>query len=62
MTSAAAHARHLSLLRFEQAAGEAFGCPVEAEPLSRPSLFLTPTTIAFTTVATAVVATIGYLV
>lgn len=64
MTTAAAQARHLSLVRLEQAAGEAFGCPVEAEPVvdSRAAMLLTPTTITLATVATAVAATITYLV
>ena len=64
MTNAAAQARHLSLVRLEQAAGQAFGCPEEAEPIiaSRTSLLLTPTTITIATFATAVAATITYLV
>lgn len=64
MTTAAAQARHLSLQRLERAAGEVFGCPEEAEPtmVSRGSLMVNPTTIAFATVATAVATTIGYLV
>lgn len=64
MTTAAAQARHLSLVRLEQAAGRAFGCPEEAEPAaaSRAALLLTPTTMALATFATAVAATITYLV
>lgn len=63
MTSAAAQARHLLLVRLEQAAGQAFGWPdegVSSEP--RSSLFVSPTTIALATVATAVAATLTYLV
>ena len=64
MTSAAAQARHLSLVRLEQAAGQAFGCPDEAEPTigSRTAMLITPTTITLATFATAVAATITYLV
>lgn len=63
MTQAAAQARHLSLLRLEQAAGQAFGCE-EAEPViaARTAALLTPTTITLATFATAVAATITYLV
>ena len=63
MTTAAAQARHLSLLRLEQAAGQAFGCE-DAEPVavSRSAMLLTPTTITIATFATAVAATITYLV
>jgi hypothetical protein len=64
MTSAAAQARHLSLVRLEQAAGQAFGCAEEVEKVvaSRAMALLTPTTITLATVATAVAATITYLV
>jgi len=62
MTTAAAHARHLSLLRMEQAAGCAFGFADEAEPAARTALLFTPATLALATVATAVAATIGYLI
>jgi len=63
MTAAAAQARHLSLVRLEQAAGQAFGCE-EAEPAiaARSATLLTPTTITLATFATAVAATLTYLV
>ena len=64
MTNAAAQARHLSLVRLEQAAGQAFGCPEDAEPAarSRGALFFSPTAITLATFATALAATITYLV
>ena len=64
MTTAAAQARHLSLVRLERAAGQAFGCPEDVEPAieSRSAMLLTPTTIALATVATTIAATITYLV
>ena len=62
MTTGAAEARHLSLLRLEQAAGQAFGYADETAPETKAALFVTPTTIALATVATALAATITYLV
>lgn len=63
MTTAAAQARHLSLLRLEQAAGQAFGCPEDSVPSApRTAALLTPTAITLATFATAVAATITYLV
>jgi len=62
MTTAAAHARHLSLLRMEQAAGRAFGFSDDAEPAARTTLLVTPTTLALATLATTLAATIGYLI
>lgn len=55
-------ARHLDLVRLEQAAGQAFGCADESDTPSAPSTFLTPTTITLATFATAVAATLTYLV
>ncbi|GJE54755.1 MULTISPECIES: hypothetical protein [Methylobacterium] len=64
MTTAAAQARHLSLVRLEQAAGQAFGCADEGERVSalRGPMLLTPAAITLATFATAVAATITYLV
>ena len=63
MTTAAAQARHLSLQRFERAAGQAFGCPEDEPALAaRGTTLLTPTAITLATVATAVAATITYLI
>lgn len=64
MTTAAAQARHLSLARLERAAGQAFGCPEEADkaPAPRAGLFTPATTITLATLATALAATITYLV
>lgn len=62
MTNAAAQARHLSLARLERAAGQAFGCEDDgAGARARPS-FLMPSAITLATVATALAATITYLV
>ena len=59
----AAEARHVSLLRLEQAAGQAFGYAEDPEPvIARPSLLLSPSSFAIATVATALAATITYLV
>ncbi|MDP4026399.1 hypothetical protein Q8W71_27625 [Methylobacterium sp. NEAU 140] len=61
MTSAATEERHSALIRFEHAAGAAFGCEEEgAAPQAR--LLTAPATIALATFATAVAATITYLV
>lgn len=64
MTNAAAQARHLSLVRLEQAAGQALGCVDEPEPKAaiRGTALLTPTLITLATLATALAVTIGYLV
>ena len=59
MTPAAAQARHTSLLRLEQAAGQAFGYAEEQEPAStRSSMLLSSSSFAIATVATALAATI----
>jgi hypothetical protein len=61
MSDAALEARRLDLIRFEHAAGAAFGCEDDAS--ARPARLLTaPTVVALATFATAVAATIGYLV
>ena len=62
MSNATIEARRLDLIRFERAAGAAFGC--EDDPASAPSArFLTaPATIALATLATALAVTITYLV
>lgn len=63
MTPAAAQARHISLTRLEQAAGQAFGYADEAEPVvSRSAMLLSSSSFALATVATALAATITYLV
>ncbi|HEV7440187.1 MAG TPA: hypothetical protein VGN94_11270 [Methylobacterium sp.] len=63
MSTAAAQARHLTLVRLERAAGEAFGYPDEApRSAGRAASFVIPTTIALATFATAIAATITYLV
>lgn len=64
MTSAAAQARHLSLVRLEQAAGQALGCIDEAETkgVVRGATLWTPAVFAFATLATALAVTIGYFV
>ena len=63
MTPAAAQARHLSLMRLEQAAGQAFGYCDDAEPeIARSTLLLSSSGFAIATVATALAATITYLV
>ncbi|KAB1071956.1 hypothetical protein [Methylobacterium planeticum] len=62
MSTAAAQARHLTLARLERAAGEAFGCRDDAPRVADRASFMTPTTIALATFATAVAATITYLV
>lgn len=61
MTTASVEARSLTLARLERAAGQAFGC--EDDGASAPRVaFVTPTTIALATLATAVAATITYLI
>lgn len=63
MTPAAAQARHTSLLRLEQAAGQAFGYSEEKEPAGgRASVLLSSSGFAIATVATALAATITFLV
>lgn len=62
MTTAATQARHLSLVRLEQAAGQAFGCQDESATIEARSLLLTPSTITIATVATTLAATITYLI
>ncbi|BAU92047.1 hypothetical protein MPPM_3442 [Methylorubrum populi] len=63
MTPAAAQARHLSLVRLEQAAGQAFGYADEPDPaVSRSSMLFSSSGFAIATVATALAATITYLV
>ena len=64
MTPAAAQARHSSLLRLEQAAGQAFGYAEEHEPVAAPraTMLLTSSGFALATVATALAATLSYLV
>lgn len=63
MTPAATQARHLSLIRLEQAAGQAFGYADEPEAAtSRSSMLFSSSGFAIATVATALAATITYLV
>lgn len=61
--TAAAQARHLSLVRLERAAGQAFGYE-DHEPVMAPraSMLLTHSGFALATVATALAATITYFV
>ncbi|MCJ2134778.1 hypothetical protein MKK69_12030 [Methylobacterium sp. J-026] len=62
MTNAAIESRRLTLIRFEHAAGAAFGCEDEAAGVQPARAFVTATTLALATLATAVVATLSYLV
>ncbi|GJE41028.1 hypothetical protein [Methylobacterium soli] len=62
MSLAAAKARHLTLIRLERVAGEAFGCPDEAPLSAGRARFVLPTTFALATFAAALAATITYLV
>ncbi|WP_438344613.1 hypothetical protein [Methylorubrum populi] len=63
MTPAATQALHISLLRLEQAAGQAFGYADEPEPVApRSAILFSSSGFAIATVATAVAATITYLV
>ncbi len=63
MSAAAAQARHSALLRLEQAAGQAFGYAEEHEPAASRSAFLFSSSgFAIATVATALAATLTYLV
>lgn len=61
MSDAAIEARRLTLIRFEHAAGAAFGCDDDAG-LPPARALVSATTIALATLATAVAATITYLV
>lgn len=61
MTTASIEARTLTLARLERAAGQAFGCEQEGAAASRLTL-VGPTTIALATFATALAATISYLI
>ncbi len=61
MTSDASEARHLDLLRFEHAAGAAFGCESEDDgPIVRYAV--APAAFAVATLATAIAATLTYLI
>jgi hypothetical protein len=61
MSSDANEARHLDLIRFEHAAGAAFGCEVEEDgPLVR--FAMAPAALAVATLATAIVASLTYLI
>lgn len=61
--TAAAHARHLSLVRLERAAGQAFGYEEhEAAAAPRGSLLMAHSGFALATVATVMAATITYFV
>ncbi len=51
-----------TLIRFEHAAGAAFGCDDEAAGVPPDRALVNATTIALATFATAVAATITYLV
>jgi hypothetical protein len=62
MSDAAIEARRLTLIRFEHAAGAAFGCEDDAVRLPQARALVNATTIALATFATAVAATITYLV
>lgn len=61
MSYDANEARHLDLIRFEHAAGAAFGCEAEDD---RPAfrLAVAPAAFAVATFATAVAATLTYLI
>ena len=61
MSDAAIEARRLTLIRFEHAAGAAFGCDDDATVTPGRAL-VNSTTVALATFATAVAATITYLV
>ncbi|MHB2207257.1 hypothetical protein [Methylobacterium sp. CM6257] len=62
MSNAAIEARRLTLIRFEHAAGAAFGCEEEAAGAPPARALVNSATIALATFATAVAATITYLV
>lgn len=62
MSNAAIEARRLTLIRFEQAAGTAFGCEEDAPSVVPQAwVLLNGLTITLATVATALAATITYL-
>lgn len=62
MLNEATESRTLTLIRFEHAAGAAFGCVSEDESGRATRFVSAPTAIAFATLATAVAATITYLI
>jgi hypothetical protein len=62
MSDAAIEARRLTLIRFEHAAGAAFGCDDDAAGVPPGRALMNSTTIALATFATALAATITYLV
>ncbi|MGT2487873.1 hypothetical protein ACU4GA_22105 [Methylobacterium oryzae CBMB20] len=62
MSDAAIEARRLTLIRFEHAAGAAFGCDDDAAVVPAGRALVNVTTITLATFATAVAATITYLV
>ncbi|KST59780.1 hypothetical protein AO398_16415 [Methylobacterium sp. GXS13] len=61
MSNAAIEARRLTLIRFEHAAGTAFGCVEETVSVPPARFLVNGLTIALATVATALAATITYL-
>jgi hypothetical protein len=62
MSDAAIEARRLTLIRFEHAAGAAFGCVDDAAGVPPARALVNATTLALATFATALAATITYLV
>ena len=61
MSDDASEARHLALIRFAHAAGAAFGCEAEEDrPIVR--FAVAPAAFAVATLATAVIATLTYLI
>ncbi|MCJ2091385.1 hypothetical protein MKK67_02505 [Methylobacterium sp. J-072] len=62
MSNAAIEARRLTLIRFEYAAGTAFGCDEETVTVPQSRLLVASATVAIATFATALAATISYLV
>lgn len=62
MSDAAIESRRLTLIRFEHAAGAAFGCDDDGSDLPKARALISATTIALATFATAVAATLTYLV
>jgi hypothetical protein len=62
MSDAAIEARRLTLIRFEHAAGAAFGCDDDAAGVPPARALVNAPTITLATFATAVAATITYLV
>ncbi|MDP4003700.1 hypothetical protein [Methylobacterium sp. NEAU K] len=61
MNNAALEARRLTLIRFEHAAGAAFGCDEETATVPPARFLMNSVAIALATFATAVAATISYL-